>query len=34
MKTNQTGKLKTIKEKFLNFYYCEIKTFNRILGIK
>ncbi len=34
MKSNQTGKLKAIKEKLLHFYYCEIKTFNKIVGIR
>jgi hypothetical protein len=34
MKTNRKERLKTIKEKLLKFYYCEVKTFNRILGIK
>ncbi len=26
--------LKTLKQKLVRFYQCEVKTFNKILGIK
>ncbi len=34
MNTQKTTKKESFKTKFLKFYHCEVRTFNRILGIK
>lgn len=34
MKGNNNTTLSKLKAKFIKFYKCELKTFNKILGIK
>ncbi|MFT4575250.1 MAG: hypothetical protein ACI9SI_000152 [Polaribacter sp.] len=34
MNTQKSTKKESFKTKFLKFYHCEVRTFNRILGIK
>jgi hypothetical protein len=34
MCTQKSRKKESLKTKFLRFYHCEVRTFNRILGIK
>jgi len=34
MNTQKSTKKESFKTKFWKFYHCEVRTFNRILGIK